>query len=138
MKKLLYFAIPLLLIFAGTKFYKSRSVSNNGLSQTENCNLSATEFKKADKGGAIIVDVRTQREYEYGHLENAIVLDIYEKDFKEKVGKLDKGKKYFVYCKTGIRSRNAANYMRQSGFSNICELEGGINYLSRAGVELVK
>lgn len=137
MKKLLYFIIPLVLIFAASKFYKSKSSSESGAGNSDACVLSATAYKDIDTKGAVIIDVRTQREYNSGHLENAIVIDIYSKDFKEKITKLDKLKKYYVYCKTGIRSRNAANYMRKIGFSDVCELEGGINYLARAGVKLV-
>ena len=100
--------------------------------------MSAGEYLKTEQKDAVILDVRTEREYAYGHLENAIVIDIYSRDFKEKISKLDKEKTYFVYCKTGIRSRSAVNYMINNGFKKVCDLEGGINYLTRAGVKLVQ
>lgn len=134
MKKVLYFAIPIILIFVASRIYRSNSTESN----SANCNLSAKEYVEIDTKEAIILDVRTQREFDYGHLENAIIIDIYQKSFKDEVNKLDKNKTYYVYCKTGIRSRNAVNYMMQSGFKNVCNLEGGINYLARAGVKLVK
>lgn len=132
MKKIVYIIIPLVVVFVAARFFKS-SPSAEG-----SCILSATEYKAADKSDAVILDVRTQREYDYGHLEGAIIIDVYQKSFRDEVNKLDKNTKYFVYCKTGIRSRNAVNFMRQSGFKDVCDLQGGINYLTRAGVQLVK
>jgi len=138
MKKLLYFAIPLVVIILASKFYRSESQSANGsISDAEDCILSAQTFKETNTEGTVIIDVRTQKEYDYGHVDNAIVIDIYQRDFKEKVARLDREQKYLVYCKSGIRSSKAAAYMRKNGFSKVCELEGGINYLSRAGVKLV-
>ena len=100
--------------------------------------MSAKEYLETDTRQAIIIDVRTQREFDRGHLENAVIIDVYQKDFKKRINELDKSKSYFVYCKTGIRSRKAVNYMLQSGFKKVCNLEGGINYLTGAGVKLVR
>jgi rhodanese-related sulfurtransferase len=138
MKKMLYFVIPLVLIFVATRFYKSGSKSTSDVKNSQHCILSASEYKKADNKDVIIIDVRTDREFASGHLENAISIDIYKSDFKDKISKLDKEKTYYVYCKTGIRSRSAVNYMVETGFKKVCDLEGGINYLSRAGVKLVQ
>ena len=134
MKKILLFAVPVVLIFVASRIDRS----NDTMSNDSYCNLDAKEYVGTNIKDAVILDVRTQREFDYGHLENAIVMDIYHKSFREKISKLDKSKTYYVYCKTGIRSRSAVNYMLQSGFKNVCNLEGGINYLTRAGVKLVK
>ena len=134
MKKILLIAIPVVLILVASRIYRN-SESETGAAY---CNLNAKEYLEVDAGEGVILDVRTQREYNYGHLDNAIVIDIYQRDFREKINKLDKEKTYYVYCKTGIRSRSAVNYMLKSGFKKVCNLEGGINYLTRAGVKLVK
>ncbi len=132
MKKVVYVIIPLVVILVAARFFKSTPTTQGA------CLLSATEYKAADKSNAIILDVRTQREFDYGHLEGAIIIDIYQKSFREEINKLDRNTKYFVYCRTGIRSRSAVNFMMQSGFKSVCDVQGGINYLSRAGVQLVK
>ncbi len=140
MKKILYFIIPVAMIAIAASFFNGQSTtaySGSG-SPAENCLIKPEKFIEADKNNAVILDVRTQREYEYGHLEGAILIDIYSRDFKDKINQLDKSKKYYVYCKTGIRSRSAVGYMRQNGFKDVCDLQGGINYLARAGVELVR
>lgn len=137
MKKALYFIIPVMIFLVATSC-KSKNAPETVQSNSAYCNLSAKEYVEVDTKGAVILDVRTQREFNYGHLENAIVVDIYQKSFREEISKLDKEKTYYVYCKTGIRSRSAVNYMLQSGFKKVCNLDGGINYLSRAGVKLVQ
>ena len=134
MKKAVYFIIPLVLIFVSAGF-----PSNNITSNSEPvCNLTAKEYVNVDKDEAIILDVRTQREYDSGHLEGAVLIDIYKSNFGSEIRKLDREKTYFVYCKVGARSSSAVKYMIQSGFKDACNLEGGIIQLSNAGVKVVK
>jgi rhodanese-related sulfurtransferase len=59
------------------------------------------------------LDVRTPKEYGEGHIENATFLNIKSKDFEEELDKLDKNKKYFIYCRSGIRSNKGANLMKK-------------------------
>lgn len=111
---------------------------SNGELAGDICEMSATEFKKLDAAGNLIIDVRTQREFEAGHLKGAILINIYDRDFLERIKSLDSNKNYFVYCKTGSRSFHAAKFMRQAGLANVCNLKGGIIDLKKAGVLLVK
>ena len=74
----------------------------------------------------ILIDVRTAGEYGQGHLANSLSIDIYSSDFKSRVGKLDKSKPVFVYCKAGSRSSSAANELSAMGFKEIYDLSGGI------------
>ena len=140
MKKVFYFIIPVALFAIAVSFFngKSKTIETSGSSSGANCNMTPDQYLKADKSDAVILDVRTQREFDYGHLEGAVIIDIYQRDFRDKVDQLDKSKTYYVYCKTGIRSRSAVSYMRQAGFTKVCDLQGGINYLARAGVQFVK
>lgn len=140
MKKIFYFVIPVVLVALAASFFNGKStVASPGVaSDSENCLMKPEKFLEVDKSDAVIIDVRTQREYNYGHLEGAILINIYERDFRDRIAQLDKNKRYFVYCKTGIRSRNAVNYMRKVGFKEVCDLQGGTNYLARAGVDFVR
>ncbi len=133
-KKALYIIIPLIVFVVGFNLFKSGKSSQTSSS----CYLTAKEFVDADKSEAIILDVRTPGEFNSGHVEGAKIMDINNKSFKDEINKLDKNKTYYVYCKTGIRSRSAVGYMTQSGFKNVCDIEGGIGNLARAGVQIVK
>jgi len=76
---------------------------------------------------AVILDVRTQSEWEEGIIPNAIHIDIYKgQGFIYEVDALDKSKNYYVYCKAGGRSAQACSIMNQLGFENTYNLLGGI------------
>ncbi len=79
----------------------------------------------ANKGQ--LIDVRTPKEYQSGHLKGAKNLHLYEKNFGEEVDKLDKTKPVYVYCKAGGRSAEAVEILQEKGFKKIVELDGGID-----------
>lgn len=75
---------------------------------------------------AFILDVRTDEEFEEGHLPDATQLDIYQgAEFLESLEKLDKSKNYYVYCRSGGRSQQACQLMDQMGFGETYNLLGG-------------
>lgn len=74
----------------------------------------------------VVLDVRTPEEFREGHLPNAILLDYYAPDFREKINQLDKNARYFVYCRTGRRSSDAIQMMRRDGFKQLENMDGGI------------
>jgi len=76
---------------------------------------------------AVILDVRTEDEWNDGIIPNAINIDIYKgQGFIYAVEELDKSKNYYVYCKAGGRSEQACNIMNQLGFENTYNLLGGM------------
>ncbi len=74
---------------------------------------------------AVILDVRTAQECSGGIIENAINIDFFSPSFKQKVSQLDKSKNYYVYCRSGNRSNNACNVMKEMGFDHTFNLVGG-------------
>jgi rhodanese-related sulfurtransferase len=97
--------------------------------------LSVADYEKKlnETSNEIIVDVRTPEEYQSGHLVNATLINYYDSDFKEQISKLDKSKPVYVYCKAGVRSAKAANILRESGFKEVYDLQGGFDAWSGAG-----
>ncbi len=81
-------------------------------------NLSAQEFAAAldDLKKAVIIDVRTEKEYNLGHIPNSINMDYFAEDFLEKIENLEKEKDYFIYCRSGRRSIRVCTWMRNGGF----------------------
>jgi rhodanese-related sulfurtransferase len=129
MKKSIIYSLLLTVIFY---------VSGCQLDNPEN-SISAKDFILLDKTSeSIIVDVRTDSEYQAGHVENAILISLHNRDFINKIRDLDKEKTYYVYCKSGMRSRSAVIKMKKEGFSHVYNIIGGINHLTRNGLELVK
>ena len=85
----------------------------------------------------IVVDIRTPQEYRTGHIENAVNINFYDPDFKQKLNELDKDKTYLVYCRTGQRSGLAMPVFRELGFREVYEIDGGIVAWIDAGYRIV-
>ena len=76
--------------------------------------------------GYVILDVRTPEEFAAGHIAGAILIPDYEIGEKAESILTDKDQLILVYCRSGRRSKNAANELVKLGYTNIKEF-GGIN-----------
>ena len=75
---------------------------------------------------AILVDVRTEDEYNSGYIENSLNIDYFSNAFSVNADKLDKSTPIILYCRSGKRSSMSANKISKLGFKEIYNLEGGI------------
>jgi rhodanese-related sulfurtransferase len=76
----------------------------------------------------IIIDVRTEDEFESGKIPGSLNIDIYKgQGFIYEIEELDKSKNFYVYCAAGVRSSNACGVMQQLGFENVFNLVGGFS-----------
>jgi len=91
-----------------------------------------------DDGGAVILDVRTPEEFAAGHLPGAININVEASDFDTKVAGLDESAETLVYCQTGNRSGVATDKMVELGFTDMSDLQGGIEAWAAAGEEIVR
>lgn len=87
---------------------------------------------------AIVLDVRTDAEYAEGHLANAMLLDYLQSEtFDKGIQCLDKSKTYYVYCRRGRRSHEAAVKMQAQGLKAI-DMKGGITAWNEAKLPIDK
>lgn len=92
--------------------------------------LTQEEWRKkiANDEDAVILDVRTEQEVEEGYIPGAKVIDIYKgQEFLDEIDSLEKEKNYYVYCRSGNRSRQACTIMDQKGFKNTYNLLEGFS-----------
>jgi rhodanese-related sulfurtransferase len=101
-------------------------------------NADGFEAKLNSTKDKILIDVRTPDEYNEGHLNNAVLINFFDDDFKAQIDQLDKSKPVFVYCKAGNRSGKAANALLQAGFKQVFDLDGGITAWADANKKIVK
>lgn len=88
----------------------------------------ATSFEKKMSAPHVqLVDVRTSEEFAEGHLPKSVNIDVTSDDFESKVATLDKEQPVMVYCKMGGRSAKATEKLKELGFKNITDLEGGFS-----------
>ena len=89
--------------------------------------LSLAEFEKmSSKRKSKILDVRTPEEVAEGHLPGSSTVNFLSPDFSKEVQALNKNKTYLLYCRSGTRTRKAADAMHKMGFKHVYMLEGGI------------
>lgn len=74
---------------------------------------------------AILIDVREQAEYAFGHIPQAISIPLGEIDNRK--DELDKDKTIYVICRTGTRSGMVAQKLTDSGFENVVNVKPGMS-----------
>lgn len=99
--------------------------------------LTPIEFQDAllNNNDIHLVDARTTAEFEEGHIQNAVNIDVLETDFITKAEKLDLQKPVYVYCRSGKRSAKAALILKEVGFKEIYDMQGGYLLWESEGVE---
>jgi rhodanese-related sulfurtransferase len=97
------------------------------------------EFEKMshDKKN-VVLDVRTKKEFDNGHIPGALNLDVNAPDFEQKVAGLEKDKLYLVHCAAGVRSARACDKMSKLGFLHLVDLAPGFRGWEKAGKPVEK
>ncbi|UYO62535.1 rhodanese-like domain-containing protein [Acetobacterium wieringae] len=92
--------------------------------------ITAEEAKvMIDEGkNLVILDVRTQEEYNEGHIENAVLIPDTEISAKSSTVLADSNQTILVYCRTGRRSAEAAKKLVDLGYSNIYDFGGIVDW----------
>ncbi len=93
-------------------------------------NITAEEAKQImdSEEGYIILDVRTQEEYDQGHIPGAILIPHTEIEARAEEVLTDKDQLILVYCRSGRRSKIAAEALVELGYTNIKEFGGIIDW----------
>ncbi len=105
-----------------------------GLKRTETIaefDITAGQLKTAIDSGKrpVLLDVREPYEYSLCHLESSTLIPVEELDTR--LGELKRDSEIVVYCHVGIRSASAVRLLRQTGFANVRNLQGGIDEWAR-------
>ena len=93
-------------------------------------NITAEEAKEImdTEEGYIILDVRAQEEYDEGHIPSAILIPNTEIEKRAEEELTDKDQLILVYCRSGRRSKTAAEALVELGYTNIKEFGGIIDW----------
>ena len=92
--------------------------------------ISGAEVKALmdSESGYIIIDARTQEEYDQGHIPGAILIPEYEITDRAEKELPDKNQLILVYCRSGRRSKIAAEELVKLGYTNVKEFGGIIDW----------
>lgn len=78
--------------------------------------------------GYVILDVRTQEEYDEKHIPGAVLIPDYEIRDRAENELTDKAQTILVYCRSGRRSKNAAQTLAELGYTDVCEFGGILDW----------
>lgn len=133
----LLLASVLLVSFGGCKAKEEAPLSTEASTTktTEMINMTYEQISQDEakrimdtESDYIIIDARTQEEFDEGHIENAILIPEYE--IQEKAPELipDKNALILVYCRSGRRSKIASEALAELGYTNVKEFGGIIDW----------
>ncbi|PCI32790.1 MAG: hypothetical protein COB60_08785 [Flavobacteriaceae bacterium] len=101
-------------------------------------NLIGAKAFNAGMQNQLLIDVRTPQEFKYGHIENAININFYSKNWLDNFEGFDKSEPVYVYCKSGNRSSYVSRKLIQTGFTQVFELKNGVTKWKKNGFQLVR
>lgn len=86
-------------------------------------NLNAEQFKKESKGQSL-VDVREVHEFQQGHLPGATNIPLSQ--LRSRLSEIPKDKAVYLYCRSGMRSKQAGRILLRNEYEDVAHLHGGI------------
>jgi len=121
-----------LLVFA-TSLSLLTGCSQNTVTNTEKASVITITSEEAknmmdQEDSLIIVDVRTQEEYDAGYIEGAVLIPDFDIETKAESLLPDKDATILVYCRSGRRSALAAQKLVELGYQNIYDFGGIIDW----------
>lgn len=108
--------VILFIAFSCTEAQKTKSILLNATSFYDSLN---------NKKEIMLIDVRTPGEFNKGHIDKAVNIDWYAKDFSKQFETFSKSKPIYLYCLSGSRSSEAASKLSKAGYT-VYDLDGGI------------
>ena len=102
--------------------------SDGGSASYDQISGAETKALMDSESGYIIIDARTQEEYDQGHIPGAIMIPEYEIADRAEKELPDKDQLILVYCRSGRRSKIAAEELVKLGYTNVKEFGGIIDW----------
>ena len=129
--KITFFILTILLSTKCPYNFGNTTINKQENSQTKLETVPIEKFYEMVKNSKnnpnfVIIDFRTEEEYRSGYIEGAVNINFYATNLKEILQNLDKEKIYLIYCRSGNRSGKALNIMKDLGFKEVYNCEGGI------------
>ena len=136
-KSLMILAVVTVIAVSCAKIFSRQS--GNKLALTDYANVGVDEFQTLIANPVVqLLDVRTQDEFNEGHIAGAVLVDVNDSTFVENCkAKLDVSRPVAVYCRSGRRSARAASLLTSQGYK-VTNLAGGVISWQDAGKTLVQ
>lgn len=101
--------------------------------------VDAATFKQLiESGEGMLIDVRTPNEYANSHIAGAVLINMADPKFYDRLKRIQRDQHIYLYCLVGNRSFGAAQWMVQNGFKNVYNLSRGIRDWTMNAYPVVK
>ncbi|MEM6317052.1 MAG: rhodanese-like domain-containing protein [Bacteroidota bacterium] len=124
---------PYLVLIIAFWGFVGCSGSNNAATADGDGKVSIATFetKMAEIDQPQLIDVRTPAEFSRGTLNGAVNMDFKSANLENQLNTLDKSKPVFIFCQAGGRSGKCYKKMKDMGFSEVYDMEGGYGAWSK-------
>lgn len=110
--------IVVFILFSGT------------IALAQNCkqvNMQEFEQKLKETKNAVLIDLRTPKEFESGHIKGSKNIDFFGKGFYDQILKYPKDAPLFIYCESGGRSGQTLERLKNEGYQFVYEMHEGMS-----------
>ena len=131
MRQILLFAAlaTSLALLAGCALSKAKKDTEDMTDKAAYQKISAEEaYEMMTSQEVVVVDVRTREEYESGHIENAVLVPNESIGSEMPEALPDKEATLLIYCRSGRRSKEAAQKLLALGYQNVYDFGGVIDW----------
>lgn len=137
-RKYFVFILVIVLFAALLAGCKSTAPAATAIDVTKLPNTVDAATVKALQGrpDVVIFDVREPEEYAAGHIPNVILIPMGQ--VPNRLAEIPKDKTVILTCRSGNRSGQVADYLRQQGWTNVHNMQGGILAWQQAGYSVQK
>lgn len=122
-----------LIIAAGAYWFFTQSQAPTTASAMP-AEIAVADAKIERDGGAFILDVRTQEEWDAGHIPDATLIPLDQ--LPARLAEVPQDQRVVVVCRSGNRSAQARDILKQAGWSLVTSMAGGMNQWAAAGYDV--
>jgi len=89
--------------------------------------IPVSDFKQKIEASTVqLLDVRTPKEYDGGHIMEAVNVNYFDSTFVKMVqAKFNPDEALYLYCRSGKRSAKSSKLLQEAGFKKVYDLKGG-------------
>jgi rhodanese-related sulfurtransferase len=128
-------AIVLLSVVAATAFRPTDAAQEEAVTVSLPQQISVDEAAQLREEGVFILDVREPQEWEAGHIPGATLIPLGQ--IPDRLDEIPQDQPVVVVCRSGNRSGQATQFLRQSGYGLTTSMSGGMNQWAAANLEIV-
>lgn len=128
-----WIAVIVAVVLAGAYWFYQQSQAPTATSMPAEITVADAQAERDN--GAFMLDVRTQEEWNAGHIPNATLIPLDQ--LAARMSEVPKDQRVVVVCRSGNRSAQGRDLLKQAGYTLVTSMGGGMNQWTAAGYDVV-